>query len=127
MSSKGVHHAANLDEEIITEQAHMSDDSRTINQSSYLSKRAVNGRCGRWNRHYFVLDNKNALSYYSATTGKLKGQIVVTEDSVVAVGSRKFGEQCFWLKTPYIHILLRFGFKTSIKLSQTFSSGAMTK
>ena len=82
-------------------------EERTTLLGSFLSKRAINGRFGKWNRHYFVLDDKRCLCYYATKSGKLRGQVVITEDSIVTVGSRKFGEQCFWLKTPYVHALLR--------------------
>uniref|UniRef100_A0A7S3LLA7 Mitogen-activated protein kinase n=1 Tax=Aplanochytrium stocchinoi TaxID=215587 RepID=A0A7S3LLA7_9STRA len=81
--------------------------TRTILRKGTLAKRSINGRFGRWNRHYFVLDDQRALAYYGLKTGKLRGQFVLTEDSRVTIGSEQFGEQCFLVQTPYAKVLLR--------------------
>ena len=67
-----------------------------------LTMRAISGRFGYhpWKSMTFTVDDSLALSYFKPSSGKLRGQIVLTFDTVVAVSSKK--PHAFSVKTPYV-------------------------
>ena len=77
----------------------MIESSNTL-RSGYLSKRSVNATFCRWNRRFFVLDDRRTLSYYISDNNSLilRAIIVITKQTKISTGHKRFGEQCLAVK-----------------------------
>ncbi|GBG26397.1 Mitogen-activated protein kinase 4 [Hondaea fermentalgiana] len=114
-----------------------SAETRSELMQGFLEKRSVTQRFGRhsWKRHYFVLDDQRNLAYYDANRGVLRGQVVLTSDSMVkelSAGSER--PLCIELKTKYVRMVLEAGSESerkawfnSLKLNITAASRPVKK
>mmetsp|Transcript_23531 Transcript_23531/g.43702 ORF Transcript_23531/g.43702 Transcript_23531/m.43702 type:complete len:565 (-) Transcript_23531:298-1992(-) len=83
------------------------DDARHVLQEGFLTKRSVQATLGRhlWKRQYFVLDDRRSLAYYDVSTGALRGQVLLTNDTTVAASRAR--KHTLEVVTPYVRMVLQ--------------------
>ena len=74
----------------------------SIIKEGKLVMRSISGRFGYhpWKTMRFTVDDHLSISYYKPSTGKLRGQIVLTFDTVIETSSKK--SHAFAVTTPYV-------------------------
>ena len=85
----------------------MGSPKPLIVKEGKLVMRAISGRFGYhpWKTMHFTVDDHLSLSYYKPSSGKLRGQIVLTFDTEIATSSKK--AHAFSVKTPYVTLHAR--------------------
>jgi len=88
----------------------MEPEERSVLNEGFLTKRSVTAHClgGHcWHRVYCVLDDRRSLAYYDAKTGDLKGQVLITGNTLVLESNQKGRENVLEIRTPYVQLVVQ--------------------